>query len=100
MFHVTRMVARACMGGRNVNVRNRSKAAIQSAQREFRDLYVVRAVAGEVAFEEDEAVDREWREARAGCAEGMRRPLALAAVPAGEGDVRVESAVLGLEAGG
>ena len=45
MFHVTKMVARACMGGRNVNVRNRSKAAIQSAQREFRDLYVVRTVA-------------------------------------------------------
>ena len=57
-------------------------------------------MAGEAAFVEDEAVDREGfrGEGPVALEEGLRG-LGIAAVPAGERDVRVERPALGLEAG-
>ena len=60
----------------------------------------MRAVARQVAFEQDEAVDREGvrHEVLAAVEEALdlARP---AAFPAGERDVRMERSALGLEAG-
>ena len=59
------------------------------------------AVAGEAAFEEGEGVDREGFGSETSVA--FEEPLDCwrrAAVPAGEGDVRVKGAMLGLEPGG
>ena len=60
----------------------------------------MRAVAGEVAFEQDELADLERvRGEAAGAVEEARDFVAAAALPAGERDMRVKGAALGLEAG-
>ena len=59
----------------------------------------MRAVAGEVAFEQGEGVDLERVGDEGGVAIEEAGSLVRAApFPAGEGDVRVERAALGLEA--
>jgi hypothetical protein len=70
------------------------------AKRIALDLLVVSAVTGQPAFEQDEGIDLEWlrREAAVAFEEGSSFPRP-AAFPAGEGDVRVKGAALGLEAG-
>ena len=57
------------------------------------------AMTGELAFEQDEAVDLEGIGVEVGIAakEGFHC-LRIAAVPSGEGDVRCEGAALGLDA--
>src|SRR5438270_8668489 len=70
-----------------------------SAERITRDLLVMGAVPGEVAFEQGELghFKRVRREAAVAFKKIMHR-AAAPAFPAGEGDVRMKGAALGLEA--
>src|SRR5260221_2152670 len=71
------------------------------SQRIGRDLLVVGDVARQAAFEEGEGVDRERLGGEAGLALEEAGDLArAAALPAGQRDVRVKGAALGIETDG
>ena len=66
-----------------------------------RNLFIVRSVAGEAAFEQDEGVHLPWFRDKAALAVQIARDLSRSpAFPAGEGDVGMIGAALGLEADG
>src|SRR5829696_2992335 len=75
------------------------QAGINHRGGEAGDRFVLRAVAAEAAFEKGDGVDREVVAAKRRVAGEERvERLTRSAAPAGEGDVRVESAALGRQA--